>query len=87
MHKISDNPMEPSILIHFRAKNKGSRQNRVKGKFVGRDRLWKVANHGRLVGEFVLDDFVYIGRQQEDISRFQVRWVVRPADNDYRRCA
>ena len=62
MPQIRDDPMEPSILIRSQTKNEGFLQNRVKGKFVGWDRLRKVVSRGRLVGEFAHDDFIYIRR-------------------------
>ena len=59
----------------------------MKRKVIGWDCLWKPVKRGRLFGELVHDNVIYIRRQEEDVSRFQVCLAVRPANSNGRGCA
>ena len=87
MAKIPDDPMQLNILIRLQSAKKGGRQNRVKRKLVGRDRLWELVNRGRFLKKFVHDNVVYIRRQEEDVSGFQIWKIVRPVSSNGKGCA
>ena len=80
--QIRDNPMQPRTLIYIRVKDQGSRHDRMKRKLVGWDRLRESVKRSRLFRKILFDNLIYLGRQEEDILRFQVCQIVSPVNSN-----